>query len=245
MNANELISHIEELNKKVLTLNSERQRQLGLLEATRKQFEACVENYKTVYGVQLTAENLSEEYTKVMNNAQAAANELEKKIQYITSGAYKQEVKKPEPVVQTIASSGATTAPTGFNGFGTIPETTNSNGGMAQPIGVAQPVNTVSSVGIAQPVNVAAPIGIAQPMQSINNAGGMGVAQPTAVNMQELPFDPDPPKVEGVAKTEVKPMGVDAEEDVKPLNWGTVGTPVQAGGVDNMLTGMFGNKFGG
>ena len=53
VNANELIARIEQLNKQVVQLNGERQRQLGLLDATKKQLRLWLKTIRLYMGYSL------------------------------------------------------------------------------------------------------------------------------------------------------------------------------------------------
>ena len=221
-----------------------------------------VENYKTVYGVQHTVENLGVEYTKVLEETNKAAVELEKQIQYITSGAYKQEVKTAPNAVQGVTSSNFNAAPTGFNGFGgTNTGAPVNNTPTSTPTTVALtplPTPAPASMLVSTPLPTAAaptinntPTSTPAPATAAPTINGFGAVP------NDPPFDPDPPKDTilkqlekagmsvPIVKTTPTAVGDDNEEPVAPLNWGTPTPQVGSGEVNNMLTGMFGETFGG
>lgn len=259
INSGELVLKIEALNKQVMQLNGERQRQLGQLEATKKQFDASVENYKNVYGVQLTAEILGEEYNRVLNETNAEAQKLEEQIQYITSGAYKQE-----KVTQTVSVQGVTTpnipAPTasaGFKGFEEPkkeelpfdpdpPKATGVGSGSYLDDMVRAAANNVAPT--VQPVNTA-------PVQPVNTAPVVNNVAPTNNTMQtSQPVPNVPPSGFGATAAPVQPVQVaqqpmseaeaNMDKPITPVGWGTPAPQVSGEQVNSQLANMFGGKFG-
>ena len=88
------VRHVEELNQKVQKLNLDRQKQLGAVEQSKKQYEDGVKAYFEKYGVQLTPENLNAEYEKAVKEVTEKAVALEKQIAYIESGEYKKKIEE-------------------------------------------------------------------------------------------------------------------------------------------------------
>jgi len=88
------VRHVEELNQKVQKLNLDRQKQLGAVEQSKKQYEDGVKAYFEKYGVQLTPENLNDEYEKAVKEVTEKAAALEKQIAYIESGEYKKKIEE-------------------------------------------------------------------------------------------------------------------------------------------------------
>jgi hypothetical protein len=93
--------YIKELNDKVARYNMERQKQLGIVEAAKQSFESGLANYNATYNTQLTAETLPEELNRVSAELESEAKNLEKLIETIETGAYKEAKSAPTPVSVT------------------------------------------------------------------------------------------------------------------------------------------------
>lgn len=234
-NPNEVIKKVEVLNRTVAELNAERQRKLGLLDASKKQFDEFVKNYEAIYGVKLTAENLSAEYAKVTKETEAAMEELEKQIEYIQSGAYKAE-KKVEAPVQSVESVKA-------------PTITNNNTGF---VGFEQPVTPISQVATPQTVSKVTedlPFDPDPPKPVVNTSPvATQTVSPVQSNVQSqlqsagFPTFGAAPVVETTSTPVMSESQVNVEKPITPVGWGTP-TP-KPEGVNSTLGGMFGGKFG-
>lgn len=227
-NPNELIKRIEELNKQVAQLHAERQKQLGMLESTKMQFESYVANYEKAYGVKLTAENLEAEYKNLMATCQTAADELEKQINYITSGAYKQAVQ-PTPIVENVVKTAPIPTGAGFGGFDTQPMPEQQATPVVQSIPVQQAAPVVQSTPVVQENTPTMIQGF-----GTNNA----VTQPTFGAMgMPITKSAVPVVTEEVANNATP---------IFPVGWNTGTNNGGAGvNVNSLLSGQFGTKFGG
>ena len=241
-NPNELIQRFETLNKQVAQLHAERQKQLGMLESTKMQFESYVANYEKAYGVKLTAENLEAEYKQLMTTCQAAADELEKQINYITSGAYKQAAPAPVSVVENVVKTAPIPTGAGFGGFETQ-STEQHNVVSAQPnvVPVAQPIAQPNVVPVAQsnvvPVAQSNVAPVAQPNVAPTIMQGFGTNSQVSFGAQGMPITKNVVPV-------VTEEEANAAKPISPVGWNV---QPNAGSVDvnNLLSGQFGSKFGG
>jgi len=95
------VKMVEELNKKAVILNSERQRKLGALEAAKEAYERAVSAYKQKYGVVLDDTNLQEEYDAVFAQMQKEYTAQCALISNIESGKHGVVVEQV-PVVNSV-----------------------------------------------------------------------------------------------------------------------------------------------
>lgn len=237
-------NYIKSLNDKVMRYNAERQKQLGAVEAAKKNLESGLASYNSMYGTQLTPETLNAELEKVSATIENEAKELEKLINYIESGAYKEEKPAPTPVTVTATD-------------GTIIENPST-----MPSTPVQP-NVVSGVGVA-PQNgtqgFVAP-STAIPANGVNPAVAPTPSPAPAVQQTTLfdtftptsaPAQPAPapaPAVNPVQQTAPAGTGVFGQVpqptqqagNIPAPAWAT--TPTQGGNINDQFAAMLGSKF--
>lgn len=92
----DIIQVAEQLNHQVNQLNNERSKLEGMLETSKNSYEKAVAEYKAKYGVDLTEENLQEEYNAVYAQAKGSILDLQEKIESIKRGDYKKNVEAVE-----------------------------------------------------------------------------------------------------------------------------------------------------
>ena len=92
----DIIQVAEQLNKQVNQLNNERSKLEGMLETSKLSYEKAVADYKAKYGVDLTEENLQEEYNAIYAKTKGAILDLQEKIESIKRGDYKKNVETVE-----------------------------------------------------------------------------------------------------------------------------------------------------
>lgn len=92
----DILKTAESLNADVSRLNIERSKLEGMLESAKTNYENAVKAYLEKYGVELTEENLQEEYNRVYAQTKGAMLDLQEKIEGIKRGDYKKDVEEVE-----------------------------------------------------------------------------------------------------------------------------------------------------
>lgn len=96
---NVTLQMVEDLNRRSASLNSKRQQQLGMYEASRQAYEKAVMAYKAKYGVVVDDTNIQQEYNNVKAQLEADYNRVNAQIVSIETGEYKKAV---QPVAQAV-----------------------------------------------------------------------------------------------------------------------------------------------
>lgn len=87
-----MLKQIEQLNKEARMLNSQREQMIGKKEMAEKAYNDIVKEYSINYGVNITANNIDDEYAKVEKDVKDSIEQLKSNILAIKTGEYRNKV---------------------------------------------------------------------------------------------------------------------------------------------------------
>lgn len=99
-----MLELIEQLNKEARMLNAQREQMIGKKEMAEKAYKDAVNEYYNMFGVEINANNINEEYARVETEVKNSIEKLKSDIISIKNGDYKKEaeIKNSEEIQEGI-----------------------------------------------------------------------------------------------------------------------------------------------
>lgn len=197
------VHEVERLNKVASQKNAERQQLIGKRDAAQQAFNQAIKVYESKYGVALTAENLQDEYNKVLEQTEKSYLALSEMIRKIENNEFEDTANKVEGSAEEVTS-------TNVVGTGNVVGNTGGNTFGSQ--------STVNAQPEAQHV-----IKVPETSQSVNQGvTGNAFGAPTGVPTFGTPVQSTPTVSKPVFGVDTISNDADiSEQPVTPQSWGS------------------------